>query len=229
MTRDHLNQLVFERTNYQVEQGPFAGLKITPHNTWGDDDIGSKLLGCYEHVLHSCIEDIIRRQPARVINIGCADGYYALGMSLRVPNADVYGCDIHVAAENALLANAKLNGTMKERVSYVNNIHHETLGELIVPNSVIIVDCEGFEMELLEPSKVPRFADATILVECHDFIGQPITQTLMQRFGHTHDITNITETDIASVPWLSDEDARVLLNEHRPVKMNWLYMVPQLH
>lgn len=226
MSRVDLTNRVFQRTNYIVESGPFTGLKLLPFNTWGDDDIGSKLLGVYEHVLHRAIEDIIESKPKVVINVGCADGYYALGLAMRLPKTKVYGCDIHKVAENALLSNAKKN-EVSDQVEYLSNVHHKELNEKIVPNTVMVVDCEGFEVDLLDMKHVPALANCHILVECHDFIGTPISNILIQRFNSTHQIDNIKESDIASIPWLSIEESRVLLDEHRPVKMNWLYMVPK--
>lgn len=226
MSRVDLSNKVFQRTNYIVESGPFTGMKLLAFNTWGDDDIGSKLLGAYEHVLHCAIEDIINSKPKVVINVGCADGYYALGLALRLPEAKVFGCDIHTIAENALMSNARNNG-LENQVEYINNVHHKELNEKIVPNTVLVVDCEGFEIDLLDIKHVPGLANCRILVECHDFIGTPITNILINRFDKTHYIDNIKEGDIQTIPWMSIEESRILLDEHRPVKMNWLYMIPK--
>jgi len=50
------------------------------------------LLGTYELELHSVIEEAIAKRFERIIDIGCADGYYAVGLAMRT-NATVYAFD----------------------------------------------------------------------------------------------------------------------------------------
>lgn len=72
--RQHLTSEVVNATGAVVAHGPFKGLRLQQHNTWGDDDIASKLLGCYEHVLHPVVEKMLGCSAKAVVNVGCADG-----------------------------------------------------------------------------------------------------------------------------------------------------------
>src|SRR5919198_4691601 len=69
-----------------VSGGPLAGL------TYPDTEplsVAPKLLGVYESELHAAIEDAIRADPAVIVNVGAADGYYAVGLARRCRQARV--------------------------------------------------------------------------------------------------------------------------------------------
>jgi hypothetical protein len=46
--------------------------------------------GCYEHELHGEIEQLVTRGFDAVLNIGCGEGYYAIGLARRMPTAAHY-------------------------------------------------------------------------------------------------------------------------------------------
>ena len=46
-----------------------------------DGDLPPKLLCCYEAELHPAIERAAARNPQLIVTIGCAEGYYAVGMA----------------------------------------------------------------------------------------------------------------------------------------------------
>jgi methylase of polypeptide subunit release factors len=67
-------------------------------------------LGCHEEELHEVVHQQIARLQAlaepHIVNLGCAEGYYAVGMARRVPNAKVWIVDkdskaIDIAHKNA--------------------------------------------------------------------------------------------------------------------------------
>ena len=62
-----------------------------------------KLIGSYEEEVHLIIEEIIRRRYSIVVNIGCAEGYYAVGFALRIPDAIVYAFDIETTAQQGMM------------------------------------------------------------------------------------------------------------------------------
>jgi hypothetical protein len=103
--------------------------------------------------------------------------------------------------------------------------------------SVIICDAEGYEEKLLDPLALPALADATILVELHDFIVPGITEALKARFSGTHDIEHIRQQPRSrkQFPWRT-VGTRLLpgsyldwsVSEWRPVRMAWLWMEPHV-
>ncbi len=88
----YLNHLAQSRTADRVRAGPFAGMRYV------DTSVGScfipKLLGTYERELASKVEWICRQQPELVVDIGAAEGYYAIGLAMRIPAARVVAFEL---------------------------------------------------------------------------------------------------------------------------------------
>ena len=83
----------------EVWSGPFKGMDFLPQSTHGCHI--AKLLGCYEQPLQPFIEQAIRAAYPVVLNIGCAEGYYAVGMARRMPATRVHAFDIDPAAQRS--------------------------------------------------------------------------------------------------------------------------------
>ena len=58
---------------------------------------------------------------------------------------------------------------------------------------MLLVDCEGGELQLLDPEQVPGIQGCDVIVECHDFLNSSITPTLQKRFAASHDVELISE------------------------------------
>jgi hypothetical protein len=73
-----------------VMAGPFKGMRIPAwqHRSYSD------LLGVFEHDIAPVIEDVIARKPRKIINVGSAYGYYALGLARRLPEAEILAYEI---------------------------------------------------------------------------------------------------------------------------------------
>ena len=56
--------------------------------------LSPKVIGSYESPIHYWITDAISQSYDRILNIGCGEGYYAVGFSLKSPASRVYGYDI---------------------------------------------------------------------------------------------------------------------------------------
>src|ERR1700751_5228426 len=77
-------QALCRRYGEQILEGPFEGMKY-PYDVVLSSCV-PKLVGCYEEELHSVIEQIIRGRYSIVVNVGCAEGYYAVGLALKMPD-----------------------------------------------------------------------------------------------------------------------------------------------
>ena len=79
-----------------VMQGPLAGLDFLRESAEGCHI--AKLLGCYEQPLQAFVEIAIQKRYPTILNIGCAEGYYAVGMARRMPNTRVLAHDLNPKA-----------------------------------------------------------------------------------------------------------------------------------
>lgn len=225
----YINQVV----QGKVYTGPFKGMTLLPSVFWGDGDFGSKLLGIYEDELHPFITDAVSNQPDLVINVGCAEGYYAIGMARLLPDSAVIAVDVDHRGAKICQDNSEANQTTNVEV-VLKNVDVAWLSKKLIhsQNPLLIVDCEGAELELLDLSKIPDLSKASIIVECHDVIISGITETLKTRFQGTHDIVHKEQSykDPYQFDFLrqfSDCDKWAIVHEGRPSTMGWLYMTPK--
>ena len=228
--RSELFNLIFSRTNGEVYQGPFKGMKILPKFNWGDGDTLGKLLGLYENELFQALDyEIAIRKPRYIINVGCAEGFYGLGMARALPNSTAVLIDIEAKSIEIARENAQVNG--------LNNVHFFAASNIDIINSYlskneetfIFMDAEGAEYDLLDPTKLVNLDKTTIAVEVHD--TNRIFNALVERFKDTHDIHMIKQG--AKNPYLDiiadldDYDKMILCCEGRGTTMYWFYMQPK--
>ena len=103
-----IDRTILSQNGPVVQAGPFRGMTFLKEST--EAGLAPKLLGCYESELSDVIEKIVARGYRHIIDIGCADGYYAVGLALRLPNASVYAFDTNERAQANCKALAVLNG-----------------------------------------------------------------------------------------------------------------------
>lgn len=230
----YLTHLTRKRTGCAVREGPFSGMRYIQVSQ-GSAYI-PKLLGIYERELNLQIEAIIDREPRRVVDVGAAEGYYAVGLARRLPETHVIAFEMEAKGQAALREMAQINGVagrVKVRGKCEPLDMASALGEEL--NAVVVCDVEGYEQHLLDPVAVPALQHAAILVELHDFIVPNITETLKHRFSATHRITHIWQEPRYrdEFPWHTLGTALLpksyldwSVGEWRPVRMAWLWMEP---
>lgn len=214
------------RSGPTVIAGPFKGMSYQVKASEGTR--AARLLGAYEASLHPVIESIIAKAPDLIVDIGSAEGYYAVGMALRLPQARVLARDASDVAQGLCRALAVANG-VEARVEIGGLFDHADFALCAEKRTVVICDIEGAELALLDPARAPGLMHADILVECHPGLSSGVTQTLSHRFGATHTITEIgRKLDDSGFPaWmeeLSDLDRLIALWEWRQGPTPWLWM-----
>jgi hypothetical protein len=231
--RQELLPYVFHATGAKVQTGPFKGTVLIPRYMWGDGDTAAKLMGVYEDELHDFIVQAVAHCPDTVINVGSAEGYYSVGLAKLLPAVTVIAVDIDPRSANIVQDTATANQLTNVRAVTQTATHAwlEAQCENFV-RPLLVFDCEGAELELLDPAQVSALSRCLIMVECHDCMNSTITPTLLARFQHTHNIQSVSQTYKDSYQFdflhhLSDCDKWALVHEGRPSTMSWLYMVPK--
>src|SRR5215218_9023943 len=98
-----------------VRRGPFSGLRYPPADVANVTTLVPKLMGSYERELHVPMERLLEPRPSIVVNAGCADGYYAVGLARRLPEATVHAFDLEPRWRWICGRLARVNG-VSERV-----------------------------------------------------------------------------------------------------------------
>lgn len=215
-----------------VLHGPFTGMKYPGAKAAGSAFI-PKLLGSYERELHPILERLLAKSYAELVDVGCAEGYYAVGCALRIPSCRITAYDLDAEARRLCTAMAALNG-VTDRVRVETFCNAETL-QAFRPagKSLIICDCEAYEKQLFTPAVREALRGHDLLIEMHDFLDLSISSYLMDLFKDSHQQTLVTSVDdlqkardyhYAELDGLSIAIRRQALAEDRPRIMEWLIL-----
>lgn len=223
--QERIAQKLIRRYGAMVLNGPFKGMRYV------DKSFGSvfcpKLVGSYEEELHAIIERIADAHYDTIVDIGCAEGYYAVGLLLRNPVARGVAFDSEPEARGRCEEMACLNG-VSNRLAILGGCDLDGLQTAINGRTLILSDCEGAEIELLDPVKAPALRNCDLLVELHDFLRPRTTQKLQERFGCSHNVQIVDQTGrdatrYQQLQFLTESERRLAVEESRPVRMQWAF------
>jgi hypothetical protein len=192
LTRRHrvlsriLRELGQNRLAPVVQDGPFKGMRFVRLGTSSEEL--PMLLGCYEAELHDPLESMLARRPGVIVNIGCGEGYYAVGIARLLPESIVYAFDSKPEALRLCARVSAING-VADRVRMARGVRPSDLAALPLGGGLLLCDCEGCEYALLDPITVPALATCDMLVELHDTTDATQPAAMLARFRSTHDIT----------------------------------------
>jgi hypothetical protein len=173
----------FSLSNGQaVLHGPFAGMKYPAASILSRNSV-PRLLGSYESELHEVIQSGLGYKYERVIDIGSAEGYYAVGFALKGQSPVVtFETDPRELA-------------LCQEMARLNHVEHRlTARELCNPEALralaggkrcfILSDCEGYELDLFDDPTVQALVRSDVLIEIHLDAYEP----LVERFTKTHQV-----------------------------------------
>jgi hypothetical protein len=238
-SRRHLPEQIFvDRAirevcpDLKVRHGVFSGMRF-PHARSVSLGLFPKLLGTYEREVHPILEKICGQNYTEIVNVGCAEGYYAVGLALRLPNAKVIAFDTNEEAKLFCRQMADLNG-VGARLVLGSFCDPELLKSIsFTSRGLIVSDCEGYEKKLFTPEVVKQLARHDVFIEVHDGVDIDISTLLRKIFEPTHFVESILSLDDIQkaknydFPELENYDLagrKILLAENRPHIMEWLFM-----
>lgn len=166
--------------------GPFKGMRLNPN----EPARLPQLLGTYEVELHPAYDILKTRKFSKVLDVGAAIGYYAVGAALMFPEAEILCWESEEAEYHPQIESlARANG-VRDRISVHGFCDLESMKAALshLQSTLIIMDVEGYEAVLLDPVEVPSLRQATILVEYHDNVLPNCGAELEKRFGDSHEI-----------------------------------------
>jgi hypothetical protein len=167
-----------------VANGPFKGLRYPAAESYGSLLL-PKLLGSYESELHPVLERIFANDCTAIVDIGCAEGYYAIGLGLRFMGASIYAFDTSPTARRMCADMAALNG-LGNRIHIGSVCDEQTLRSIpLGDRALIISDCEGYENWLFNCELAEFLTNHDVIIETHDFIDIDISSNLRRVFCKT--------------------------------------------
>jgi hypothetical protein len=222
-----VGQAVARRYEHTVAAGPFQGMRYGAEAFYSG--YAPKLIGCYEAELHPTMQQILARDYTLLVDIGAAEGYYAVGLARGLPRSRVEAFESDDHARKLCGELVQLNH-VADRVTLRGACDPEALHALpLDERSLVICDCEGYEIELIDPAAAPALSRCDLLVEMHDCFNPRITPTLLSRFQDTHDITLIDSrphdpADFPAAHFLPPRDRALAVDDLRGAWLQWAFM-----
>ena len=222
---------VADELGLTVRSGPFAGLHYVeravgaPHLA---DCLPAKLLGSYEQELHPAIEELLQAGFSTIVNVGAADGYYAVGLALRAPVARVHAFEVDEGRRELCQEIARVN-EVAERIEIGRECDPEWLAAL-EGDCLLVMDCEGCEFGLLGPEQAAGLSGSGLVVELHDFID-PRSASVADAFRGTHRIELVDATPrhcglYPELEFLGWKNRELAVSEVRSHPTRWLVATP---
>jgi len=221
-----INQLLGGTVSY----GPFKGLKFVGESWWeGDQDRAAILLGLYEKDILDILERS-RTKYSTLINLGAADGYYAVGALMGGLFEKGYCFEVEPKGREIIAQNAMLNG-VKDKLKIFGAATNDFY--LQIPSSerdraVVIVDIEGAEFDVLTAEVFDAFTRSLFIVEIHDWVeqGEAKIKRLQESIPSNYTLTTVKmgARDLSQFEELknyNDTDRWLICSEGRPVLMSW--------
>jgi precorrin-6B methylase 2 len=195
------------------------------------------ILGTQELELREIIQRIVSTNYRTVLNVGAADGFYAVGLAMKMPGVDVVAFETDERLHGVIARSAQING-VRSRIQIVGRCRVEHLRRKLAETAgptLVFMDIEGGEIDLLDPEMLPELEAADILVETHDAFVADCTQTLACRFSATHEIeciqarpreaSDFPQGFLAPIRSLFPALCVDLMDERRVGVQQWLYLV----
>lgn len=217
---------------YTTKTGIFCGLRW-PSMVYVGSVFAPKILGTYEVEIQALFAELVRAPWASTfIDIGAAEGYYAVGAALLNPKLRVIAferqLDAHqhikkLAAENAVLERIELHGEFDLAKLDIGSVGERPL---------VLMDVEGAESELINPRFVNCFTNASLIVEVHDFAVSGAARAVESALSRTHKVSAVyishsARKALRSRVGLSRFDWQVATDEKRPKGNHWLIAIPR--
>jgi hypothetical protein len=170
----------------RVRGGPFAGLRYVGESP--SPQIGPNLLGLNELEIWPFIRRIQQGDFDLFVNVGAAEGYYAVGMARfsRIPRVISY--EGNRLGRNLTRHMARKNH-VADRMDVRGSCDPAGLAEALASarQPALVMDVEGYEEVLADPARVPSLRRTTMIIELHEH-ARPMAEILRGRFSGTHAI-----------------------------------------
>jgi hypothetical protein len=218
----------------RVAAGLFEGMLFPPQSICSQNI--PKFLGTYELELLPVFERLRRLDFQQIIDVGAAEGYYAIGCCRLWPKAQVTAYELTETGRRLMAEYARKNG-FEDRIKIKGRCSAQALADELAArkNGLIIMDVEGAEAELLLGSDIRRLANFHILVEIHDGSCPEGADAIEKAFSQSHQIEKIEARRREARDLLLPKNALIRrwfapgflchLNE-RPLPMRWFYLSP---
>lgn len=220
----------------EVKDGIMKGLKYPEFTSFGSS-LFPKLAGTYENELESSFTQLLKNEYKTIIDIGCAEGYYAVGLAKLFPSCYVFAFDLDDEARS-LCERMAIHNNVQDRIQVKEKCTPQWISQFSTElRSLIICDCEGYERQLFNEENVNAIKLSDLIIELHPMFESDIKNYLHFLFQDSHHINYISSYDdkrkIADLDKKYDQfqylEKLILVQEGRPYTMDWMILISKSH
>ncbi len=235
--QEYLSKKIYDEFGGYVRYGDFKGVKLYKNSWWGKTDKANMLLGIYEKEVVKEIVSISKSKRKKYfIDIGAADGYYGISTIYKKLYEHAYMFELSDIGQTIIDLNAKVNG-VSEKITVrgeVRNSLYEYLDKDIIEDSLILIDIEGEEFELLSDDFIYEVRNSILIIELHESYfedGKDKLNSLQLKCEKYFKIDYIISggRNLSKFPELqlySDNDRWLICSEGRNVVGRWMFLNP---
>jgi hypothetical protein len=173
-----------------------------------------------------------------IIDVGAADGYYAMGCAMIWPGAQVIAYEADASGRKILKVFAARN-RLEERIECRGRCETIDLCKALegVGRGLVVMDVEGYENILLDSANAILLKSFCLIVELHDLRVENLGEMLTARFQTTHTISEIwtRRRQLGDFTYPKNKLLRILLlgqlrrisDEERGSPMRWFILQPK--
>jgi len=232
-----LSNRIHRKMNGVVGYGVMKGLKLLLSATWGRGDRAGMLLGLYEREVAGLLQ---KYMPGRstFIDIGAADGYYAVGMLVAGLCDECVAFEASEKGRASILDLAKIND-FENHIKILGAANENTLSELSknhqLDRSVILCDIEGEEINVFNDNSIAILDGSIIIIELHRYKGlnvdqvEAILRSRAKKYFHVETVKSGARfpLDIPELEQYDEDDKWLICSEGRAYSQSWLVLVPK--
>jgi len=218
-----------------VAYGLFEGMQLSENVWWGKYDVPLKILGAYEaQVLKKMAE--FAQHSSTFIDIGAADGYYAVG-ALKSGLFEQSICfEISEKGREALLENAKING-VSDKLTIFEEADQNSLASLSKQSTdgFVLCDIEGAEFSLFNHQVFKELRNMHLIIELHCMFfenGEHLKEELISAAEEFFVIelmrsANAPVGEFDELSHFKDDYRYLAFSESRDTAGEWLVLKPK--
>ena len=222
---EYIASALVDQIGSVVLQGPFRGMKLVPVQI--GSMLAPKILGTYETEIQHFFADMSRCD--RLVDVGSAEGYYAVGCPFAHPHLQTIAFDTSEKAHEICRTAATKNGVL-DKIEFRTLCTPDELSELATARTLVLIDIDGGEVDLLCSLPAERFLHAEIIVEVHRVKMTTTEARIIPHFERTHKATIIRQkiNDTAQFRFLENASSmeRMLAVWEGRQNEAWLHLKP---
>ncbi len=235
-SKDKIWDILLNKYSYKVAYGPLKGMLLNKDTWWSKNDRITQTLGVYEqHVMEKLIE-LSGINNSQFVDIGAADGYFAVGMAYSNFYDNIYAFEISKRGQDKIKENAIRNSCL-DSVIIKGEANYDSLNNIINNDAgtVLLIDIEGFEFELLTTDILILLRNCHVICELHPWLvndGYDKQDDFIESAKKYFDVSLIKRdyynpSAFEELDNFSDEERLIALGEGRKKNMNWLVLEPK--